>query len=208
MDATLLLAEGFMRSSEKIYYIAEIGINHNGDIDIAKELIKRSKQAGFDAVKFQKRDINLVYSKEFLDSPRESPWGKTQRDQKRGLEFGQKEYEIIDNYCKEIQIDWSASAWEVKSLEFLDQFNLKFHKNTVVNLQFSKCEVFGCVVSLSNNTYDDVKVSLFNQVKDALKESIFFELTINSFQEKPLLIKSSLQGFKDAYKELTTQNTR
>ena len=80
--------------------------------------------------------------------------------------------------------------------------NLKFHKDTAVNLLFSKCEVFGCVVSLTNNTSDKVKVSLFNQVKDALKKAIYFELTINSFQKKPLVIKSSLQGFKDAYEEL------
>ena len=72
--------------SSNIYLIAEIGINHNGDLDIAKKLIKKSKEAGFDAVKFQKRDLESVYSKEYLDSPRESPWGKTQRDQKKGLE--------------------------------------------------------------------------------------------------------------------------
>ena len=83
-----------------LFLIAEIGINHNGDIDIAKKLIDESKSAGFDAVKFQKRDINKVYSKKLLDSPRESPWGKTQRDQKEGLEFGKKDYDEIDSYCK------------------------------------------------------------------------------------------------------------
>ena len=84
-----------------IFLIAEIGINHNGDLEIAKKLINYARDAGFNAVKFQKRDINTVYTKEFLDSHRESPWGKTQRDQKMGLEFDENDYKIIDEYCKE-----------------------------------------------------------------------------------------------------------
>tara|TARA_B100001057_G_C22827588_1_gene942048 strand:- start:1059 stop:1892 length:834 start_codon:yes stop_codon:yes gene_type:complete len=111
-----------------IYLIAEIGINHNGDLKIAKELIKRSKYAGFDAVKFQKRDLKSVYSHEYLESFRESPWGKTQRDQKKGLEFEKLEYDEINNYCKELNIDWSASAWDLKSQKFLQNYNLNFNK--------------------------------------------------------------------------------
>lgn len=111
-----------------IFIIAEIGINHNGDVEIAKKLIDVAKDAGADAVKFQKRTIDLVYSKEFLDSPRESPWGKTQRAQKEGLEFGLKEYQEIDRYCKEKGIEWFASAWDLESLKFLRQFNLKYNK--------------------------------------------------------------------------------
>ena len=83
-----------------VFIIAEIGINHNGDINLAKKMIDNSVDAGADAVKFQKRDIELVYSKEILDTTRESPWGKTQREQKFGLEFGEEEYKIIDEYCK------------------------------------------------------------------------------------------------------------
>ena len=112
----------------KIIIIAEIGINHNGDIDIAKKLIDRAKEAGFNAVKFQKRTIDIVYSKEMLDSPRESPWGVTQRDQKKGLEFGEREFDEIDNYCKNLKIDWFASAWDIKSLEFLDRYKLSYQK--------------------------------------------------------------------------------
>lgn len=111
-----------------IFIIAEIGINHNGDVNIAKQLINVAKSAGCDAVKFQKRDINVVYTKEFLDSPRESPWGKTQRDQKAGLEFGQAEYEEIDSYCKSLSMPWFASAWDIPSLNFLDQFDCKHAK--------------------------------------------------------------------------------
>ena len=103
---------------KKIFFIAEIGINHNGDLKICKELIDLSKEAGFDAVKFQKRDINIVYTKEMLDSSRESPWGKTQRDQKQGLEFNEEEYNEIDNYCKLKKIEWFASAWDLNSLTF------------------------------------------------------------------------------------------
>ena len=110
------------------YLIAEIGINHNGDIGIAKKLIDNAASAKFNAVKFQKRDINLVYSKETLDSFRESPWGNTTRDQKRGIEFGKKEYDEIDLYCKKKKLDWFASAWDLNSLKFLKNYNLKFNK--------------------------------------------------------------------------------
>tara|TARA_B100001093_G_scaffold512162_1_gene581505 strand:+ start:217 stop:1062 length:846 start_codon:yes stop_codon:yes gene_type:complete len=114
---------------KKPFLIAEIGINHNGDIDIVKKLIDNAVDARFDAVKFQKRDIDLVYSKEILDSPRQSPWGETQRDQKNGLEFNKTQYDIIDKYCKESNINWFASAWDLNSLKFLDNFeNLKYHK--------------------------------------------------------------------------------
>ena len=112
----------------KIFFIAEIGINHNGDLNITKNLIDNAKIAGFDSVKFQKRDIDLVYSKKILDTPRESPWGNTTREQKEGLEFSFDQYQIIDDYCKLKKIEWFASAWDLNSLRFLDKFNLKYHK--------------------------------------------------------------------------------
>ena len=111
-----------------IFIIAEIGINHNGDLGIVKDLINVAVDAGADAVKFQKRTIDLVYTKEFLDSPRESPWGSTQREQKEGLEFGLEEYKEIDRYCKEKNIEWFASAWDLESQDFLNQFNMKYNK--------------------------------------------------------------------------------
>ena len=113
---------------KKTYLIAEIGINHNGDIEIAKKLIKNSKDCGFDAVKFQKRTINIVYDEKTLNIPRKSPWGETTREQKLGLEFEESEYNEIDKYCKDLNIEWFASAWDVKSLEFLDNYNLNYHK--------------------------------------------------------------------------------
>ena len=105
-------------NKKKVFIIAEIGINHNGDVEIAKQLIDEVKQAGADAVKFQKRTIDVVYSKDFLDSQRESPWGSTQRDQKLGLEFELEQYQEIDDYCREKDIEWFASAWDRKSEVF------------------------------------------------------------------------------------------
>ncbi|NDV22216.1 N-acetylneuraminate synthase family protein [Desulfovibrio sp. JC022] len=124
-----------------IFIIAEIGINHNGNLQIAKDLIKAAKDCGCDAVKFQKRDIDIVYSPEDLAAPRESPWGTTQREQKEGLEFGLEEYKVIDEYCKALDIEWFASAWDLNSLEFLDQFECKYAKIAsamLVDLTFVK----------------------------------------------------------------------
>lgn len=111
-----------------LFLIAEIGINHNGSLDLAKQLISAAHRAGFDAVKFQKRTIDKVYTKEFLDSPRESPWGNTQRDQKEGLEFSLEQYRDIDKYCKDLGIAWFASAWDVEAQHFLRDFDLPYNK--------------------------------------------------------------------------------
>ena len=110
------------------YLIAEVGINHNGDLSIAKQLIQDAAEAGFDAVKFQKRTINLVYEQDFLAAPRESPWGTTQRAQKEGLEFGQADYEEIDAFCRSLGIAWTASAWDLEAQQFLGQFDVPFNK--------------------------------------------------------------------------------
>ena len=111
-----------------IFIVAEIGINHNGDMSICKELIDVAIESGCDAVKFQKRDLDKVYTQEFLGSLRESPWGVTQREQKSGLEFDINDYEEIDQYCKEKGIEWFASAWDLNSQKFLQQFDCKYNK--------------------------------------------------------------------------------
>jgi N-acetylneuraminate synthase len=113
---------------KQLFFIAEIGINHNGDVRIARKLIEQAKAAGCDAVKFQKRTIDVVYTADTLDQPRESPWGGTQRAQKEGLEFGEEEYDEIDRHCRQLEIQWSASAWDVPSQEFLAQYNCPFNK--------------------------------------------------------------------------------
>jgi N-acetylneuraminate synthase len=112
----------------RVIVIAEAGINHNGDLDIAKDLIRVAHIAGADAVKFQKRTIETVYTKEMLDSPRESPFGLTQRDQKEALEFGRAEYDEIDSFCRDLGMEWFASAWDLESQKFLAKYKLKYNK--------------------------------------------------------------------------------
>ena len=112
----------------RVLIIAEVGINHNGDLKIAKQLIDLAKFSGCDAVKFQKRTIEDVYSPEELDVDRESPFGTTNREQKNGLEFGEEEYDEIDSYCKEKEIEWFASAWDIESQQFLRKYDLKYNK--------------------------------------------------------------------------------
>lgn len=111
-----------------IFFIAEIGINHNGNLDIAKQLIDMAVGCGCDAVKFQKRTIDIVYSQKVLDTPRESPWGTTTREQKYGLEFEKAEYNQIDEYCRAKGIKWFASAWDLPSQEFIAQYDLPYNK--------------------------------------------------------------------------------
>lgn len=112
----------------KTFVIAEIGINHNGDLELTKKLIDAASEAGCNAVKFQKRTIDLVYTKEELDQPRISPWGTTNREQKYGLEFTKEQYYEIDSYCKQKKIEWFASAWDLESQKFLQQYNLRYNK--------------------------------------------------------------------------------
>ncbi len=155
------------------FMIAEIGINHNGDINITKQLIDMAKKYGWDAVKFQKRTIDIIYSKEFLDSPRESPWGTTQRAQKEALEFGEKEYDIIDDYCKQQKIDWFASSWDIKSQMFLRQYNLKYNKvasamlTNIPLLEVIAEERKHTFISTGMSTYDDIDkaINLFRKHK-------------------------------------------
>ena len=111
------------------YIIAEIGINHNGDIDLAKELIDTAHDSGCDAVKFQKRDVESVYSAEELDKPRESPWGTTTREQKHGIEFNMVEYKELEEYSDKKGLDFIVSCWDSNSLqEVEDNLNVKYHK--------------------------------------------------------------------------------
>uniref|UniRef100_A0A6M3JYG8 Putative N-acetylneuraminate synthase n=1 Tax=viral metagenome TaxID=1070528 RepID=A0A6M3JYG8_9ZZZZ len=112
----------------KVFIIAEIGINANGDLPTAKSMIDMASLCGCDAVKFQKRTIEKVYTKEYLDSPRETQWGTTQREQKEQYEFSKEDYDEIDHYCKLKGIEWFASAWDEDSQLFLRQYDLKYNK--------------------------------------------------------------------------------
>ncbi len=117
-----------MGNEKYIYIISEIGINHNGSLETAKELIDKSVEIGCDAVKFQKRTIDIVYSESTLNQPRKSPWGKTQREQKEGLELSLNDYDEIDLYCKERGIDWFASSWDCESQRIMRRYDFPFNK--------------------------------------------------------------------------------
>jgi N-acetylneuraminate synthase len=162
----------------KIFYIAEIGINHNGDINIAKKLIKEAKVAGFNAVKFQKRNIDIVYTKEQLESLRESPWGTTFKEQKEGLEFTKEIYQDIDTFCKDIQIEWFASAWDLNSLLFLDQFNLRYNK--IASAMISDATFLTNVAEKKKYTFISTGMATGEEIENAVnifkKHSCPFEL--------------------------------
>ena len=160
------------------FIVAEIGINHNGDLKIAKKLIDVAKTAGCDAVKFQKRNVSKVYSKELLDSSRDSPWGTTQRDQKLGLEFLLSEYKKIDKYCKSKQIPWFLSCWDVESQIQMRQFKTKFNKIASAMLVHEK--LLHTVAKERKHTFISTGMSTMKNISNAVnifkKYNCSFEL--------------------------------
>lgn len=150
-----------------IFIIAEIGINHNGDLDVTKQLIKKASKAGADAVKFQKRTIDIVYSKDELDKYRESPWGTTNRQQKNGLEFGKEEYDQIDQYCREIGIEWLASAWDLESQKFLKQYDLKYNKIASALLTYD--DLLEVVAREGKHTFISTGMSTMEEINHAVE---------------------------------------
>lgn len=150
-----------------VFVIAEIGINHNGDMSICKKLIDWAVLSGCDAVKFQKRTVDKVYTKEYLDSYRESPWGTTQRDQKEGLEFGKEEYDEIDRYCKEKGIDWFASAWDIGSQYFLRQYGLKYNK--IASPMLTNDEILNVVAEEGKYTFIATGMSTYDEIDHAVE---------------------------------------
>jgi len=149
-----------------VFITAEIGINHNGDIEIAKKLIDIAKNANCDAVKFQKRTVEKVYSKQVLDSPRESPWGTTTREQKLGLEFNKKEYDVIDAYCKEKEIEWFASSWDIDSQLFLRNYHLKHNK--IASAMLTNTELLNVVAEEKKHTFISTGMSTTDQIAHAV----------------------------------------
>ena len=161
-----------------IFIVAEIGINHNGDMDICKQLIDVAKDSGCNAVKFQKRDIDLVYTPEFLNEARESPWGNTQRAQKSGLEFGFNEYSEINEYCISKEIDWFASAWDLNSQNFLRQFNCKYNKVASAMLVYT--DLLKMIAEEKKHTFISTGMSTYADIQKAVdifkNENCPFEL--------------------------------
>ena len=171
-----------------IFFVAEIGINHNGDMAICKQLIDVAVNAGCDAVKFQKRDIDQVYKQEMLDSPRESPWGSTQREQKEGLEFNLEDYKEIDRYCKENKIEWYASAWDKNSQEFLKQFDCKYNK--IASAMIVHKDLLKLVAKEKKHTFISTGMTNYEDIQAAIdifeQEKCSFELmhTISTYPMK------------------------
>ena len=150
-----------------VFIVAEIGINHNGDVELAKKMIDVAKNVGCDAVKFQKRTIEKVYSKEVLDSPRDSPWGKTTREQKLGIEFGSREYDEIDRYCFLHDMEWYASAWDVDSQKFLRQYNLKHNK--IASAMLTDYKLLETVAEEKKLTFISTGMSTIDEVRKAVE---------------------------------------
>lgn len=153
--------------AQNCYVIAEVGINHNGSLDIARDLIDMAIASGCDAVKFQKRTIDVVYPPDVLDAPRESPWGTTQREQKEGLEFGKEEYDEIDRYCRQREIDWFGSAWDEQSLDFLASYDPPHHK--VASAMLTNEGFVEAVASLNTHTYISTGMSEWTHVDRAVE---------------------------------------
>jgi len=149
-----------------VFIIAEIGINHNGNLDIAKKLIDVAANAGCNAVKFQKRDVEKVYTVDVLNSPRESPWGNTTRDQKLGLELSIDQYGEIDNYCKSKNIDWYLSCWDVGSQIQMRKFNTKFNKVASAMLLHEK--LLRTIAEEKKHTFISTGMSTMNDIVKAV----------------------------------------
>ncbi len=150
-----------------VFITAEIGINHNGDLEIAKQLIDVAKTSGCDAVKFQKRTIDKVYSREVLDSPRESQWGTTTREQKMGLEFNEKQYDEINEYCKQKGIEWYASAWDIDSQKFLRKYNLKHNK--VASAMITNRNLLEVIAEEKKQTFISTGMSTIDEIREAIQ---------------------------------------
>ena len=194
---------GILSRLEMTFITAELGINHNGDIDIAKKLIDTAKLAGCDAVKFQKRTVEKVYSKEVLDSPRNNPWGTTTREQKNGIEFSKNEYDIIDKYCKNNHIEWYASAWDVESLEFLKQYELKYNK--VASAMLTNMELINKIAQEKKHTFVSTGMSNMDQIKTAVnifkKNECPFELQHSNSSYPMKLEEANLNCIKTLQNE-------
>lgn len=161
------LKDLFSGKSKSAYNIAEIGINHNGDLSLAKSLIKIARDKGFDAVKFQKRVPELCVPKNKRDQKRITPWGEiTYFEYKEKIEFGKEHYDKIESYCKKLGIAWSASPWDVESIKFLDQYDLPFIKvpsDKTTDLSFIKAlkgNKAPIILSTGGTNFDEIAEAL------------------------------------------------
>jgi N-acetylneuraminate synthase len=188
-----------------IFIVAEIGINHNGDMSICKDLIDTAVVAGCDAVKFQKRDIDEVYTNEFLSSLRDSPWGNTQRDQKLGIEFSEDDYKEIALYCNKKGINWFASAWDINSQKFLRKFDTKYNKIASAMIVYE--DLLKMVADEGKYTFISTGMCTYEDIERAIKiftdRNCPFEL-MHTVSTYPMLDEHAnlnlIQMLKEKYK--------
>ena len=158
---------GFLKS-KKTFLIAEIGINHNGKISLAKKLIALAKKTGFDAVKFQKRTPEITTPKSKAESIRETPWGKiTYLKYKKKIEFEKKEFDEIDRYCKKLKIHWFASPWDIESNIFLNKYKLSFNK--VASPMLTNIKLLNHIASKKKHTFISTGMSKMKDVENAVR---------------------------------------
>ena len=150
-----------------VFITAEIGINHNGSLDTAKKLIDVAVTAGCDAVKFQKRTVEKIYSKKNLDLPRDSPWGKTTREQKMGLEFTIKDFKKIDSYCKRKKIQWYLSCWDIDSQIKMREFKTKYNK--VASAMVTHTKLLNVIAEEEKHTFISTGMSTLKEIAAAIK---------------------------------------
>ena len=154
--------------SNKVFLIGEIGINHNGSLKIAKELILFAKKTGFDAVKFQKRTPEITTPKDKMNKPRETPWGTmTYLEYKKKIEFGKKEYDVIDKFCKKLNIIWFASPWDIPSNNFLNQYKLRYNK--IASPMLTNLALLNAVAKQKRFTFISTGMSKLNDVQTAIQ---------------------------------------
>jgi N-acetylneuraminate synthase len=195
---------------KKTYIIAEIGINHNGNLDTAKRLIDIAAAAGCDAVKFQKRNPDVCVPEHQKGVGRDTPWGKmTYLEYKFKVEFWQKEYDVINDYCKKQGIDWSASPWDLDSLEFLDQYDLPFIKIPSAMITNKKLLIAAAetnkkvILSTGMSTEEEISeaVSLFDERLKVRSKGSYAVLHCNSTYPAPIeeLNLSCIRTLKERY---------
>ena len=157
-----------MKNKNKTLLIGEIGINHNGSLSLAKKIILSAKNAGFDLVKFQKRNPETSTPEHKKNIIRDTPWGRiTYLDYKKKIEFSKKQYNEINKYCKKINIKWFASAWDLESLKFLKRFNLKYNK--VASPMLTNLELIKEIAKEKKYTFISTGMSTFKDIDNAVK---------------------------------------
>jgi N-acetylneuraminate synthase len=156
------------KSQSKIFIIVEIGINHNGSLKNAKKLMDLAKHSGCDAVKFQKREVNITTPENLKNELKETPWGKiTYLKYKKKMEFGKKDFDQIDKYSKKINIKWSASAWDIQSQKFLRQYNLPFNK--VASPMLTNYPLLEMIAKERKKTFISTGMSTMKDIVKAVK---------------------------------------